>query len=55
MAPRFFVAGRVEILAGRSLLEVAAFMKANPGACIVIGGRLGRRTGGPFDAGPTRA
>lgn len=50
MAPRFFVAGRVEILAGRSLLEVAAFMRANPGACIVIGGKLGRK-GRPSDVG----
>ena len=55
MAPRFFVAGRVEILAGKLLPEVAIFMKAYPGACIVIGGRLGRKGGGPADAGPTGA
>ena len=44
---------KVEILAGKSLLEVAAFMKANPGACIVIDGRLGLQGGGPADAGLT--
>jgi hypothetical protein len=35
---------KVEVLTGKSLLEVAAFMKANPGTCIVIGGKLGQRT-----------
>jgi hypothetical protein len=35
---------KVEVLAGKSLLEVAAFMKANPGACIVIGGKLGQQS-----------
>jgi hypothetical protein len=31
---------KVAILAGKSLLEIAAYMKANPGSCIVIGGKL---------------
>lgn len=44
---------KVEILADKSLLEVAAFMKANPDACIVIDGRLGLQGGGPADAGLT--
>ena len=34
---------KVAILAGKSLLEIAAYMKANPGSCIVIGGKLGQR------------
>jgi len=33
---------KVAILAGKSLLEINAFMKANPGSCIVIGGKLNR-------------
>jgi hypothetical protein len=33
---------KVEILAGKSLLEINAFIKANPGSCIVIGGKLNR-------------
>jgi len=40
---------RVAILAGKSLLEIAAYMKANPGSCIVIGGKLGPRGGGTVD------
>lgn len=31
---------RVAILAGKSLLEIDAFMRANPDSCIMIGGRL---------------
>jgi hypothetical protein len=40
---------RVAILAGKSLLEIAAYMNANPGSCIVIGGKLGTRGGGTVD------
>jgi len=31
---------KVAILAGKSLLEIAAYMKANPKSCIIIGGKL---------------
>lgn len=31
---------RVAILAGMSLLQIDAYMRANPGACIMIGGAL---------------
>lgn len=32
---------KVAILAGKSLLEIAAHMKAHPSSCVVIGGKLG--------------
>ena len=35
---------KVAILAGKSLLEIAAYMKANPGSCILIGGKLGQQS-----------
>jgi hypothetical protein len=35
---------RVAILAGKSLLEINAYMRANPGSCIMIGGRLNLKT-----------
>ncbi len=39
---------KVAILAGKSLLEIAAFMRANPGSCIVVGGKLGQKRGEEF-------
>lgn len=31
---------KVSILTGKSLLEIAAFLQANPDACIMVGGAL---------------
>ena len=44
---------KVAILAGKSLLEIAAYMKANPGSCIVIGGKLGSKADGSAEPGPS--
>ena len=37
------VVGKIQFLACKLLLKIAAYMKVNPGSCIVIDGKLGKR------------